>query len=73
MCHAEYGKSSAEEVLNGLYKNGMLNVKTPTESPLYKRLKKRDMPPVFMRGSLGFTDQDVEQLDLLIENFIQEF
>lgn len=71
LCHAEFGMGSAEAVLMGLHKNGMLNLKTPAESAIYRKLKKREMPPDFIRGQLGFKDQDAEQLDLLIENFIR--
>lgn len=70
MCHTQFGGNTSTEVLKAM-QAGMIDFKKPSESPFYTKLKKRQMPPDFVREQLGFHDQDFEKMDAVLEAFIR--
>ncbi len=69
MCHSEFQKNSAEEILTDM-RNGMLNFKSPTESPFYLKLKAKQMPPEEIKTILNITDKEYNEFLILVDKFI---
>ncbi|WP_413943455.1 PQQ-dependent sugar dehydrogenase [Bdellovibrio sp. HCB-162] len=70
MCHTQFQKDTGKEILGDM-RGTMLNLSSPSESSFWVKLKTRQMPPEMMRSSLGFHDQEYEQVLPQVEAFIK--
>jgi hypothetical protein len=70
MCHAEFQKETAIEILSGM-KGSMLNTSKATESSFYIKLKSKQMPPEMIRPSLEFDEEQFSEVMIQIDKFIR--